>query len=102
VVEGESCIEVPPFSHLEAGTLLHLKAGSAADYTDTSQLIRLLEILSCVPLAITQAAAFVKRNRLPLRRYLAVLEKDRQSLTDYRFINGLQKMVQGLSTLGWL
>jgi ankyrin repeat protein/tetratricopeptide (TPR) repeat protein len=83
LVAGESCIEVSPFSRSEASTLLRLKAGSAADYADTGQLVRLLEILGCVPLAITQAAAFMKRNRLQLRRYLAVLEKDRQSLTDH-------------------
>ena len=34
-------------------------------------------------LAITQAAAFVRRNRMSTPKYLAVLEKDDENLKDY-------------------
>ncbi len=44
---------------------------------------RLLDVLGCIPLAITQAAAFINRNRWTVQGYLAALEKDKQNLTDH-------------------
>ena len=44
---------------------------------------RLLDVLGYIPLAITQAAAFINRNRWTLQGYLAALEKDKQNLTEY-------------------
>ena len=80
---GELCIEVQPFSSQEAKDLLRLKMKGFADSFDVCSTERLLEALGYIPLAITQAAAFIKRNRWTVQGYLAALEKDNQNLTDH-------------------
>ena len=80
---GESCVEVKPFSSQEAENLLRLKLEGAAGSFDTLTTKRLLEILGCMPLAITQAAAFIKRTEMTVQDYLAALEKDKQNLKDF-------------------
>lgn len=40
----------------------------------------LLDILGYIPLAITQAAALIKRNRWTVHGYLTALENDNQNL----------------------
>jgi hypothetical protein len=44
---------------------------------------RLLDKLGRVPLALTQAAAFMKRNRVSASHFLSMLEKDDQHLADH-------------------
>ncbi|KAF7502552.1 hypothetical protein GJ744_005491 [Endocarpon pusillum] len=83
LIDGESCIEVPPFSIQEAESLLRLNAEDAVDRCKPAVIKRLLDILGYVPLAITQAAAFIKRNRMSVQGYLAALEKDKQNLMDH-------------------
>ena len=83
LIDGESCIEVPPFSIQEAESLLRLNAEDAFDRCELSVIGRLLDVLGYIPLAITQAAAFINRNRSTLQGYLGALEKDKQNLTDY-------------------
>ena len=80
---GELCVEVPPLSPQEAMDLLQLKAKGAVGSFDKYSTERLLGVLGYIPLAITQAAAFIIRNRWTLQGYLAALEKDKQNLTDY-------------------
>ena len=72
-----------PFSSQEAESLLRLNAEDAFDRSETAIARRLLDVLGYIPLAITQAAAFIKRNRMTVQGYLAALEKDKQNLTDH-------------------
>ena len=83
LANGEPCVEISPFSSLEAKELLRSKIREDLDLLDTASLERLLDVLGHIPLAITQAAAFMNRNRWSLRKYLAALEKDEQNLTDH-------------------
>ncbi|KAL9098647.1 MAG: hypothetical protein Q9163_005731 [Psora crenata] len=84
LIDAESCIEVPPCSIQEAESLLRLNAEHAVDRCKPDVIRRLLlDVLGYIPLAITQAAAFIKRNRMSVQGYLAALEKDNQNLTDY-------------------
>ena len=83
LAHGELCVEVPPLSPQEAMDLLQLKAKGAVGSFDKYSTERLLDVLGYIPLAITQAAAFINRNRWTLQGYLAALEKDKQNLTDY-------------------
>jgi len=43
----------------------------------------LLGILEYIPLAITQAAAFIRRNQMSLSKYLAALKKGDENLKDF-------------------
>ncbi len=83
LVKGELCVEISPFSSQEARELLRSKLREDIDLLDTSSLERLLDVLGHIPLAITQAAAFMNRNRMSLQKYLAALEKDEQNLIDH-------------------
>ncbi len=80
---GELCVEVPPLLSQEAIELLQLKLKGSASSFDVFSTERLLDVLGSIPLAITQAAAFINRNRMTIQSYLAALEKDKQNLTDY-------------------
>ncbi len=83
LAHGELCVEVPPLSGQEAKALLRLKLKGSTSSSDMSSTERLLDVLGCIPLAITQAAAFINRNRWTVQGYLAALEKDKQNLTDH-------------------
>jgi len=83
LVKGELCVEISPFSSQEARELLRSKLREDIDLLDTSSLERLLDVLGHIPLAITQAAAFMNRNSMSLQKYLAALEKDEQNLVDH-------------------
>jgi tetratricopeptide (TPR) repeat protein len=79
---GEECIEVPPFDVREAQLLLRLRLTGRASGKDSPEATKLLKILACIPLAVTQAAAFIRRNRMSLPKYLAALEKDDENLKE--------------------
>ena len=66
LADGELCAEVPPFS--KALLRLSLK-GSASSFDVSSTTERLLDVLGYIPLAITQATAFINRNRWTLQGY---------------------------------
>jgi len=74
-----------PLSSLseEAESLLQLKANDTLDLPMPSNSKRLLQVLGYIMLAITQATASIKRNQMQLGDYLAALEKDRQSLSEF-------------------
>jgi nucleoside phosphorylase len=80
---GERCIEILPFALLEAKVLLQLRAGTIAKSWSSSDSETLLEALGRIPLAITQAAAFIRRNEMSLQEYLRVFERNEQNLKDY-------------------
>lgn len=83
LADGEPCIEVKPFAMQEAENLLRSKLEGVAGSLDRLATERLLGSLGCMPLAITQAAAFIKRNPMTMQDYLAALEKDQQNLKDF-------------------
>ena len=83
LANGELCVEVPALSDEEAKALLQLKLRGSASSLDRLNTERLLNVLGSIPLAITQAAAFINRNRMTVQSYLAALEKDKQNMTDY-------------------
>jgi hypothetical protein len=80
---GEPSIEILPFTAREAKTFLQSRAGGTADDRHESEAERLFEILGYIPLAISQAAAFMRRNRMSIQRYLRALEKDERNLTEH-------------------
>jgi tetratricopeptide (TPR) repeat protein len=80
--EGEACIAVGPFSVREAQDLLRTKARRQVNSSDDGATQTLVEALGQIPLAITQAAAYMNRNNMDVREYLAVLRKDQQNLVD--------------------
>ena len=83
LTHGELCVEVQPFSLQEAEILLRSKMKGVVGSFEVCSTERLLDILGCIPLAITQAAAFISRNRWTVQGYLAALEKDKQNLMDH-------------------
>jgi len=89
LAHGELCVETPPFSSQEAKELLQSKLKGAGGSLDVSNTERLLDILGYIPLAITQAAALIKRNRWTVQGYLTAIEKDNQN-----FVKLLSKELQ--------
>lgn len=73
VVAG-SPIHVGPFSAEEAQLLLTRKLEKEIAIPSDGSADKLLELLGYVPLAITQAAAFIKRNGGHFRQYLDAFE----------------------------
>jgi tetratricopeptide (TPR) repeat protein len=78
--KGEQCIEVPPFNVPESRLLLQQRSKGVASGDDSPESVKLLGILENIPLAITQAAAFIRQNKMSLAKYLAALEKDDENL----------------------
>lgn len=64
-------ISVGPFSLPEARMLLRRKTRQEKDWPPEGVVDELLTSLACVPLAITQAAAFTDRNSLTIAQYLS-------------------------------
>ncbi|KAM0714705.1 hypothetical protein Q7P37_009722 [Cladosporium fusiforme] len=73
LVEYNDMIEVQPMSKGEAIALVRRKLGDDADRSATEELVTLLE---CMPLALTQAAAYIRRRgrRSSVRVYIAELQ----------------------------
>ena len=82
LARGEPCIEVNPFSNADAGALLQRKAqaGVMDERTTKEDVERLVYELGYIPLAITQAVAFMNRNKITVLKYLMTLQKDQQVL----------------------
>ena len=81
--EGEPCITVGPFSAKEAQDLLRTKARRQVNGSDDGATQTLVEALGRIPLAITQAAAYMNRNNMDVGEYLTALRKDQQNLIDH-------------------
>ena len=62
--------------------LLRVKLRRDLDSSDTSSADRLLDVLGCIPLAITQTGAFINRNKMNIQTYLTALERNDQNLMD--------------------
>jgi len=74
-------IEIPPFEPQEADVLLKSKLPD--DGWNAADAGTLLETLGYIPLAITQAAAFVGHYDMSLEDYLAAINKNDSNLKNY-------------------
>jgi len=83
LANGESCVEAVPFSAQEAKNLLQLRLEGIDITLDMNSAERLLDILGYIPLAITQAAAFISRNRWNVKGYITAVESGKQNLMDH-------------------
>ena len=83
LTSGNPCIDVPPFSSGESRELLYSRLRRQENLSDETDIEELLDTLGNIPLAINQAAAFIHRNKMPLKRYRAALERDQQSLIEH-------------------
>ena len=73
LANGEMPTEVKPFTIIEAERLLRSKV--LDDAWNEVDARKLLEALGYIPLAITQAAAFISHNSILVTEYLAALNK---------------------------
>jgi len=83
---GQPCVDVGPFSGQEAIDLLLSKVRVFDPY-NTLEIDSLVEILGRIPLAITQAAAFINRNKISVRQYAEEIAINKQILIDYLSID---------------
>ena len=83
LAHGLASIQVQPFSFQEAKDLLEAKLGMDAPASLKEGSDKLLPLLGYIPLAITQAASFVRRNRISVSEYCAALEKDKTNLIEH-------------------
>jgi tetratricopeptide (TPR) repeat protein len=74
---------IGPFSLQQSQELLGAKIRSKQDLLDRELVNRLFKALAHVPLAITQAAAFMNRNGISISGYLAALERNENELMDH-------------------
>ena len=80
-----AAIVVRPMSPEEAQRLLEMWRTDPSDSSKIDQSGHLLEALGYIPLAITQAAAFISENRITLEQYLEMFhtsDSDIQDLLD--------------------
>jgi tetratricopeptide (TPR) repeat protein len=80
--QGQVCVNVGPLSIQEAGDLLRAKVRVFRP-SHTPEADKLAEILGRIPLAITQAAAFINRNKISIAEYVDELAIDKQSFIAY-------------------
>ncbi len=81
LANGNMPIEIEHFTPEDAEILLRSKVPQDRwDKTDASKLV---EALGCLPLAITQSAAYVSNYNVSLKDYLAEVENDDLNLKEY-------------------
>jgi len=81
LANGNMSIGIEHFTPGDAEILLRSKVPQDRwDETDASKLV---EALGCLPLALTQSAAYVSNYNVFLKEYLAEVENDDLNLRDY-------------------
>ena len=80
---GEDSIEVPPFRLQDGRQLLSVRTWSKATAEDLANQDRLLDVLGFIPLAISQAGAYIRQNKMTFEEFLTLLERNDQNMTDY-------------------
>ena len=75
-------IMVSPMTHTEAESLLRSKISDDEFYDTADDLGNLLDELACLPLAITQAAAFISENSLTVSQYMDALRTGDKDMKD--------------------
>ena len=83
LVVGNCCIALSHFSQEESRSLWEFHAEDALKESESVTLEKLLDVLGYIPLAITQAAAFINRNSCTLQYYLTAIERNQQNLIDH-------------------
>ena len=78
---GQACVDVGPFSIEEAGNLLRAKVRVLQ--SNAPEVDKLAEILGRIPLAITQAAAFINRSKIGVAEYIEELAVNKQNFMAY-------------------
>lgn len=81
LIDREKVIAVESMGPAEAEQLLHSRIGED-DEVGQSAVKELLAILGNLPLAITQAAAFISENDITISEYLAEIKKDDSQVQD--------------------
>src|SRR2546423_14430343 len=79
--QGQPCVDVGPFSDEEARDLLLSKV-RMTNQSDVPEVKKLVETLGRIPLAITQAAAFINRNKISVQEYVGEFAMDKQNLME--------------------
>ena len=78
---GEKAIDVEPMANLEAEQLLQSKVAEARRFDQTKRR-DLLKLLGCLPLAISQAAAYISENNITIEEYLETLSEEAFGIQD--------------------
>jgi tetratricopeptide (TPR) repeat protein len=81
LADGQDPIDVQPFTPTEAEQLLESKMLKGC--WDVLVARDLLKILDYIPLAITQAAAYIRQNRVSMEKYLKALSQSESNLAEY-------------------
>ncbi|KAF4999624.1 hypothetical protein FGRMN_2372 [Fusarium graminum] len=87
-VAGRNIVDVPAMSQDEATSYLEEALIDGIPPSDEHATHRLLELLTHLPLAITQTAAYVNENQIPLTKYIQLFEntdRDRLELLNTEF-----------------
>jgi tetratricopeptide (TPR) repeat protein len=81
LADEQDPIEVQPFEPADALVLLESK--TLKGYWDVAVARDLLEVLGYMPLAITQAAAYMRQNRVSMGKYLKALSRSDSNLVGH-------------------
>jgi len=77
---GETVIAVEKMSLDEAKTLLKVGLVSKDSMDDNMATVELLDLLTCLPLAIAQAAAFISKNQIEICKYIALYKEGEENM----------------------
>ncbi|KAI1172576.1 acyl transferase/acyl hydrolase/lysophospholipase [Nemania sp. FL0916] len=77
---GNDVIELKMMTFEEAKLYLEEKMQSGCQDDEIAK--ELLAYLTCLPLAITQAAMYMKRNKIPIRTYLDLLRRTKSNVAE--------------------
>jgi tetratricopeptide (TPR) repeat protein len=78
---GRDPIAVYPLTPTDAALLLRTSLAEEPD-PDPDTVLQILNILDCLPLAITQACAYINRNKILTTQYLALLTENDAGLRE--------------------
>lgn len=82
LTDREEVVVVPPLAPIDADQLLRSRMPEQ-ESVNTERLQDLVEMLGFIPLAITQAAAFIQENSITVTTYLERLKESDFDLQDY-------------------
>ncbi|GAP91468.1 putative acyl transferase acyl hydrolase lysophospholipase [Rosellinia necatrix] len=104
MVAGSNVVQLKEMDPEEARQYLETKI-QIDEARDGTAAVTLLNQLTYLPLAITQAAAFISRNKIPIQRYLELLhetESGKVDLVSWEFYDGNRyKDSQNAVALTW-
>jgi hypothetical protein len=79
---GNNIVNVESMKLSEARELLEASVGGKRSISDTESTERLLELLTNLPLAMKQAAAYMNTNQISATEYLEMYESSDQNMID--------------------